>query len=143
MPRRKFAARSGPSPPRCPASRSASTCRNSPGCCPAVRSCARFTTTRARACDLLTSPAAHRAFRLDQESVRLRDAYGRNIYGQSLLLARRLVEAGTRLVCVAWAPHATASWDTHGTIASQPPSFDVLKQRLLPPFDAGISSLVS
>jgi uncharacterized protein (DUF1501 family) len=98
---------------------------------------------QARACDLLTSPAAQRAFRLDLEPDRLRDAYGRNIYGQSLLLARRLVEAGTRLVCVAWAPHATASWDTHGMAAMQPPSFDVLKQRLLPPFDTGISRLIS
>jgi hypothetical protein len=69
---------------------------------------------QARACDLLTSPAAQRAFQLGREASRVRDAYGRNVYGQSLLLARRLVEAGTRLACISWAPDANATWDTHG-----------------------------
>jgi hypothetical protein len=92
---------------------------------------------QARACDLLTSPAAQRAFQLDREPLRLRDAYGRNIYGQSLLLARRLVEAGTRLACVSWAPNANATWDTHSN------NFASLKNNLLPPFDAGISSLLA
>jgi hypothetical protein len=89
-----------------------------------------------RACDLLTSPATQRAFRLEQEPPRVRDAYGRNIYGQSLLLARRLVEAGTRLACVSWAPDANATWDTHGQ------NFTKLKDQLLPPFDLGFSSLL-
>ena len=44
----------------------------------------------------------------------MRDAYGRNIYGQSVLLARRLIEAGTRVACISWAPDANATWDTHG-----------------------------
>lgn len=92
---------------------------------------------QARACDLLTSGAAQRAFRLDQEPARIRDAYGRNIYGQSLLLARRLVEAGTRLTCVSWAPNANATWDTHGA------NFAKLKNELLPPFDVGFSSLLT
>jgi len=92
---------------------------------------------QARACDLLTSPAAQRAFRLDQEPARVRDAYGRNIYGQSLLLARRLVEAGTRLACVSWAPDANATWDTHGG------NFAKLKDQLLPPFDLGLSRLLA
>jgi hypothetical protein len=92
---------------------------------------------QARACDLLTSSSAQRAFRLEQEPDRVRDAYGRNIYGQSLLLARRLVEAGTRLVCISWAPDANATWDTHGG------NFAKLKKDLLPPFDAGLSSLLS
>src|SRR5262249_33989942 len=69
---------------------------------------------QSRACDLLSSSAARRAFQFDQESVALRDAYGHNIYGQSLLLSRRLVEAGTRLVCVSWAADANSAWDTHG-----------------------------
>jgi len=90
-----------------------------------------------RACDLLTSSAAQRAFQLDQEPMRLRDAYGRNIYGQSMLLARRLVEAGTRLTCISWAPDANATWDTHGG------NFTKLRNQLLPPFDAAISSLLS
>lgn len=89
------------------------------------------------ACDLLTSSAAQRAFRLDEEPARVRDAYGRNIYGQSLLLARRLVEAGTRLSCISWAPNANATWDTHGG------NFTKLKNDLLPPFDVGVSSLLT
>ncbi|MBL8797312.1 MAG: DUF1501 domain-containing protein [Planctomycetia bacterium] len=92
---------------------------------------------QAKACDLLTSTAAQRAFQLDEEPTKLREAYGRNIYGQSLLLARRLVEAGTRLACVSWAPNANATWDTHGG------NFTKLKNELLPPFDAGITALLS
>src|SRR6185312_8966230 len=92
---------------------------------------------QARACDLLTSPAAQRAFQLEQEPARVRDAYGRNIYGQSLLLARRLVEAGTRLACISWAPDANATWDTHGN------NFGKLKNELLPPFDLGFARLLS
>jgi hypothetical protein len=90
-----------------------------------------------KACDLLTSAAAQRAFQLDQEPTRVRDAYGRNIYGQSLLLARRLVEAGTRLACISWAPDANATWDTHGG------NFAKLKDQLLPPFDLGFSRLLT
>jgi hypothetical protein len=91
---------------------------------------------QARACDLLTSSAAQRAFQLDREPARVRDAYGRNIYGQSLLLARRLIEAGTRLACVSWAPDANATWDTHGQ------NFVKLKNQLLPAFDLGFSALL-
>ncbi len=92
---------------------------------------------RERAVDLLTSGAAQRAFQIDRERPEVRNAYGRNIYGQSLLLARRLVEAGTRLACVAWAPDANSTWDTHGD------NFGRLKNNLLPPFDAAISSLLT
>jgi hypothetical protein len=92
---------------------------------------------QARACDLLTSPATQQAFGLDQEPAKARDAYGRNVYGQSLLLARRLVEAGTRLACVSWAPDANATWDTHGQ------NFAKLKDQLLPPFDAAFSALLT
>ena len=67
----------------------------------------------------------------------MRDAYGRNIYGQSLLLARRLVEAGTRLACISWAPDANATWDTHGQ------NFKKLKGELLPQLDAAVSSLLT
>jgi hypothetical protein len=89
-----------------------------------------------RAVDLLTSPTAQRAFRLDQEPEAVRDAYGRNIYGQSMLLARRLIEAGSRLACISWAPNANATWDTHGA------NFKKLKDELLPPFDASFSCLL-
>ena len=64
--------------------------------------------------DLLTSERTQKAFRLSDEAPADRERYGRNIYGQSVLLARRLIEAGTRLVTVSWAPDANATWDTHG-----------------------------
>ncbi|WP_410969007.1 DUF1501 domain-containing protein, partial [Salmonella sp. SAL4444] len=51
---------------------------------------------------MISSPAAKRAFDLGLEPPRLRDRYGRNEYGDSFLLARRLVEAGVRLVTVTW-----------------------------------------
>ncbi|MFM2096859.1 MAG: hypothetical protein RIS70_3983 [Planctomycetota bacterium] len=89
-----------------------------------------------KAMDVLTSPAAQQAFAIHQESDALRDAYGRNIYGQSVLLARRLIEAGTRVVTVSWAPDANATWDTHGG------NFKKLKNPLLPQFDAAFSSLM-
>ncbi len=95
-----------------------------------------------RAFTLLTSDRTRRAFDLSREPDALRAAYGRNIYGQTCLLARRLVEAGTRMVVVRWAPDCNATWDTHGTIANQPPSFQVLKGTLLPQLDAGLGTLL-
>src|SRR5262249_9563900 len=65
-----------------------------------------------KAFDLLTSPATRQAFDLAQEGDRLRDRYGRSAFGQGCLLARRLVEAGVRLVTVNWA-RDDAFWDTH------------------------------
>jgi hypothetical protein len=91
---------------------------------------------RAQAFELLTSDAAQKAFRLDSEPAEMRARYGRNIYGQSTLLARRLVEAGTRFVTISWAPDANATWDTHGD------NFNKLKKTLLPEFDAACSSLL-
>jgi hypothetical protein len=73
-----------------------------------------FDTVEARAVELLTSGASQRAFRLDLEDPRTRERYGRNVYGQSVLLARRLIEAGTRVACVCWTPDIATGWDTHG-----------------------------
>jgi hypothetical protein len=91
---------------------------------------------QARAFELLTSAAAQKAFRIDREAPAVRDAYGRNIYGQSVLLARRLIEASTRVVSISWAPDANATWDTHGQ------NFVKLKGQLLPQLDAAVSSLL-
>jgi len=99
-------------------------------------------TYQRRAFTLLTSDITRRAFDLSREPDALRAAYGRNIYGQTCLLARRLVEAGTRMVMIRWAPDCNATWDTHGTIANQPPAFDVLKGTLLPQLDAGLGTLL-
>jgi hypothetical protein len=94
-------------------------------------------TFQAKAFDLLTSPATRKAFQLDLEPGTIRDCYGRNIYGQSVLLARRLIEAGTRVACISWAPDANATWDTHGA------NFTKLKNELLPQLDAAVSSLLT
>ncbi|HMC63310.1 MAG TPA: DUF1501 domain-containing protein, partial [Gemmataceae bacterium] len=92
-----------------------------------------------RAFSLLTSDETRRAFELSRETPRLRERYGRHKYGQSLLLARRLVEAGVRLVTVYWGgkvnnplPH----WDTHTKNNSR------LKDELLPPFDQCFSAFL-
>jgi hypothetical protein len=96
-----------------------------------------MTVMQTRAMDLLTSERTQAAFRLADEADKDRERYGRNIYGQSVLLARRLIEAGTRLVTVSWAPDANATWDTHGG------NFKSLKSTLLPQLDAACSSLVT
>ena len=96
-----------------------------------------MTGLQGRAIDLLTSSEAQAAFRIADEPDTLRDSYGRNIYGQSTLLARRLIEAGTRLVTLSWAPDANATWDTHGS------NFKKLKETLLPQLDSAVSSLVT
>lgn len=91
---------------------------------------------RSKAFDLLTAPATQKAMRIDLEPPKVRDSYARNIYGQSVLLARRLIEAGTRVACISWAPDANATWDTHGQ------NFTKLKGELLPQLDAALSSLL-
>jgi hypothetical protein len=95
---------------------------------------------RARAYDLLSSRAVRTAFDLVAEPDRTRDRYGRHAFGQALLLARRLVEAGTALVQVNW--HNDGSdvkspfWDTHKD------NFNRLKRALLPPVDGGLSAFL-
>ncbi|MFM7920777.1 MAG: DUF1501 domain-containing protein, partial [Planctomycetaceae bacterium] len=79
----------------------------------------------AQAFDLITSGAARAAFDLSQEPDSVRDRYGRYTWGQSVLLARRLIEAGVRLVHVNWArdPGDNAVdnplWDTHALNADR------------------------
>ncbi len=73
-----------------------------------------------KAFDLISSADVRGAFNLDQESASLRDRYGRNEYGQSFLLARRLAEAGTRFVNVFWTYYGKDGcqfnlWDNHGS----------------------------
>jgi hypothetical protein len=89
-----------------------------------------------QAFQLVTSPAARRAFDLAQEPTPLRERYGSTPFGQGCLLARRLVEAGVPLVTVNW-ERDDAYWDTHAN------NFRDHKQKLLPNFDRGFSALVS
>jgi len=84
-----------------------------------------------QAYDLITSPAAKRAFRVEEEPDRVRDRYGRNRFGQAALLARRLVEAGVRFVSV-----ELHQWDTHEN------NFKVLRGDLLPTLDRFYSALL-
>jgi hypothetical protein len=87
-----------------------------------------------RAYTLLLSGKVANAFDLTREDPRLRDRYGRHMYGQSLLLARRLVGAGVPVVQVNMGRVQT--WDTHSA------NFKSLKDRLLPPTDQGVSALL-
>jgi hypothetical protein len=94
----------------------------------------------ARAFDLISSPAAQRAFDISAESPRTRDRYGRHIFGQSVLLARRLVEAGVRLVHVNWVRHDNGpggqGYDSHRDHLAWS------RDELLPPTDAAFSALL-
>ena len=82
--------------------------------------------------DLVTSSRAREAFNLSAETDKERDRYGRGTFGQSVLLARRMLEAGVRLVTVYWhrdKPGVDTTWDTHGQ------NFKQLKERLVPQTD--------
>jgi hypothetical protein len=93
--------------------------------------------------DLITSGRARAAFDLSQETDRTRDRYGRYTWGQSCLLARRLIEAGVRLVHVNWARDPGDSavdnpmWDTHAQNA------DRLQDSLCPMFDVTFDALMT
>ncbi|HEX3869285.1 MAG TPA: DUF1501 domain-containing protein, partial [Pirellulales bacterium] len=91
-----------------------------------------------KAFTLLESDAVRRAFDINQEAKSTRDRYGRNKLGQSLLLARRLVEAGVPFINVndKVRNSNTANWDSHQNNASR------LKDDLLPPADLGYSALI-
>lgn len=105
---------------------------------------------RSRAFRMLTDPKTKRAFLLDLEPDAIRDRYGRNEYGESFLMARRLVEAGVRLVTVVWmyiCPDGKVSnvWDNHGGTGSlgSISGYDMLKEKYcLPPLDRGLSALL-
>jgi hypothetical protein len=89
---------------------------------------------------LVISGRARKAFNLSEEKPALREQYGNNTFGQSLLLARRLIEAGTRFVEVNWPKVANSdnhSWDVHTGLTTR------LKTQAGPMFDAGISSLIA
>lgn len=100
----------------------------------------RFATTqqfdrhRQTAVDLLADDSVHRALNVTQADDATLDRYGRNAFGWSLLMARRLVTAGVRLVQVNLGNDET--WDTHGN------AFPHLKDKLLPPTDRAVSALL-
>jgi uncharacterized protein (DUF1501 family) len=92
-----------------------------------------------QAIQLIASGRARDAFDLSKEDDKLRERYGRNTFGQCCLLARRLVEAGTRVVEVIWPKIANSdnhSWDTHSDLSKR------LKDQSSPMLDAGLSGLI-
>ena len=83
-----------------------------------------------RAHDMITSPRARQAFDVSQENPAIAERFGAHAFGQSCLLAARLVEAGVRFVSINY-----AGWDTHGD------NFKSLKTNKLPQLDDGLSAL--
>ena len=94
-----------------------------------------------QAFDLLSSGRSAKAFRLEEEPAGVRDRYGRSPFGQSVLLSRRLIEAGVKLVQVNWyrgadEPPANPCWDSHTQEAMR------LRTALAPPTDRAFSALL-
>jgi uncharacterized protein (DUF1501 family) len=92
-----------------------------------------------RALQLVLSGRARDAFDLSKEPAAMRERYGKNTFGQSCLLARRLIEAGTRVVEVVWPKVANSdnhSWDQHVELPKR------MKNQSGPMFDAGVSALL-
>jgi len=92
-----------------------------------------------RALNLIASGRAREAFEIEREPKEVRDLYGRTTFGQSCLLARRLVEAGTRVVEVVWPKVANSdnhSWDHHVDLPKR------MKDQSAPMLDAGLSGLI-
>jgi hypothetical protein len=103
---------------------------------PATRDAAVW---RAKAYDVVGSAPFSRAFALDREPPAVRDAYGRHLFGQGCLLARRLVEAGVGLAAVYWhyeGPQDSPVWDTHAN------NFKHMRERLAPPTDRAVAALL-
>lgn len=93
-----------------------------------------------QALTLISSGRARDAFAIEQEPRELRDRYGRNTFGQSCLLARRLVEAGTRVVEVVWPKVANSdnhSWDVHSGLSRR------MKNQSGPMLDNGLATLIA
>lgn len=90
-----------------------------------------------RALNLITSPRVRQAFDLSLESTKTKETYGTDRFGQGVLLARRLVEAGCRFVTVdGWNPADGHNWDTHYK------NDHYLRNVLVPPLDRSLSALL-
>lgn len=94
----------------------------------------QFDRLRQGAISLLTDPTVHHALDVTRAADRDLERYGRNAFGWSLLMARRLVAAGVNLIQVNLGNDET--WDTHGN------AFPHLKDKLLPPTDRAVSALL-
>ena len=90
--------------------------------------------TRDDALSLLTSRRVRDAFDVDSVDAKIQERYGRDLFGSTLLLSKRLIENGVRMVQAHLG--RGVSWDTHGD------NFPLLKNKLLPPFDRALSALL-
>ena len=90
---------------------------------------------RAQAYNMILAPAVRKAFDLSQETEKTKEAYGHDGFGQSVLLARRLVESGSRFVTACG--YKTAAWDTHNLHDGK------LRESLAPPLDRALSTLLA
>jgi len=95
-----------------------------------------------KALELILSGRARKAFDLNEEPAAIRDRYGRHTFGQSLLMARRLIEAGSRVVQVNWPAVANGNplvdaFDTHAA------NFEPLRNLHCPKLDSGVPALLS
>jgi hypothetical protein len=97
---------------------------------------ARLTRQQSKAFDLLLSSKAKAAFDLSRENPKLRDRYGRDLFGSSTLMARRLVESGVSYVAIHTEAKPNGHWDTHAN------NFNMLKKLLLPFLDRAVSALI-
>ena len=88
-----------------------------------------------QAFDLLLNATARSAFDLSQEPSNIRDRYGRDLFGSSALLARRLVEAGVTFITIHTESRGNGHWDTHNN------NFNMLRQWLLPYLDRMLAAL--
>jgi hypothetical protein len=92
------------------------------------------------AVDILTSPTVREAFDLTKEKDSLRERYGASFFGQSCLMARRLVEAGTRFVQIKWYEGpAWDGWDVHGADLG---GMERMEHHLCPRLDQGLTALI-
>jgi len=103
-----------------------------------------YTEQQGKAFDLLSSSVSASAFDLESEPDKVRERYGKTLNGMSLLMARRLAEAGLPFITVFWKENtklnkkcrSAGGWDTHGN------NFACLKENLLPEFDRAYSALI-
>lgn len=100
------------------------------------RQYASYDQTRQRALTLVTSEKIRNALDIRKESAKLRDAYGRHLFGQSTLMGRRMIEAGSRFVTVLWDAPDGYSWDSHRHSGD-------LQKYLIPGFDQAFSALIT
>jgi hypothetical protein len=94
---------------------------------------------QAKALEVVSSDAVRKAVDLSSADSKQRERYGRNLFGQSVLLGRRLLDAGTRLVQCNWQRTQSKdgfAWDTHWN------NFSACREDLIPPFDQAFSALM-